>query len=59
MHGREPAVLSCAENNIGSEGMQALAPELGKLTSLNELYLQGTACRGCTVRTPQLIHAWA
>ena len=41
MHGREPAVLSCAENNIGSEGMQALAPELGKLTSLNELYLWG------------------
>jgi len=38
--------VSCVhtDNNIGSNGVVALAPELGKLVNLTELHLDGTCC---------------
>ena len=37
------AWMRCAVNNIGSEGMRVLAPELGKLRALTGLGLGGTS----------------
>ena len=37
----------CTGTSLGTKGIQALAPELGKLTALSKLELAGASCDAC------------